>query len=49
MKKNNMNERNYTLNIGGREFVVKFSDLAMQAGGSVMLTCDGTSASNRMY
>lgn len=37
-----MNERNYTLNIGGREFVAKFSDLAMQAGGSVMLSCDDT-------
>lgn len=40
--KNNMNERNYTLNFEGREFVAKFSDLAMQAGGSVMLSCDDT-------
>ena len=37
-----MNERNYTLDLGGREFVAKFSDLAMQAGGSVMLSCDST-------
>ena len=37
-----MEERNYTLDLGGREFVAKFSDLAMQAGGSVMLSCDST-------
>ncbi len=37
-----MQERKYTLNIAGREFVASFSDLAMQAGGSVMLSCDDT-------
>lgn len=37
-----MNERIYTLNLDGREFVAKFNDLAMQAGGSVMLSCDDT-------
>lgn len=37
-----MNERKYALNIAGREVVASFSDLAMQAGGSVMMSCDGT-------
>ncbi len=37
-----MEERKYTLSLGGREFVATFSDLAMQAGGSVMLSCDDT-------
>jgi polyribonucleotide nucleotidyltransferase len=37
-----MQERKYTLNIAGREVVASFSDLAMQAGGSVMMSCDDT-------
>ncbi len=37
-----MNERKYTLNLAGRDMVATFSDLAMQAGGSVMLACDDT-------
>jgi polyribonucleotide nucleotidyltransferase len=37
-----MNERKYTLNIAGREVTASFSDLAMQAGGSVMMSCDDT-------
>ncbi len=37
-----MQERKYTLSIGGREVVASFSDLAMQAGGSVMMSCDDT-------
>ncbi len=37
-----MQERKYSLTIGGREVVASFSDLAMQAGGSVMMSCDDT-------
>lgn len=37
-----MQEKKYSLTIGGREVTATFSDLAMQAGGSVMMSCDDT-------
>ncbi|USN94688.1 MAG: polyribonucleotide nucleotidyltransferase [Candidatus Nomurabacteria bacterium] len=35
-------KKEYSLSIGGKEIKAVFSDLAEQASGSVMLSCDGT-------